>query len=122
MGGVIGGIIGGIGSTGHAVAPPPPVKRIVRVGGRVRPPKIILKVTPNYPALAKMAHVSGDVQIEAVLDEQGDVTEMKIVSGPPLLYQAALEALAKWRFEPTYLNDQPVSVQLIVTVSFRLEN
>ena len=122
LGGVIGGVIGGIGPTRKEIAPPEPVKRIVRVGGRVRPPKLIQRVTPEYPALARMAHVSGDVIIEAILDEQGNVTEMKIVSGPPLLYQAALEALAKWKYEPTYLNDEPVSVQLNVTVSFRLNN
>jgi len=60
------------------------------------------------------------VQIDAVLDEQGNVVEMKIVSGPPLLYQAALDALKKWKYEPTYLNDQPIAVQMIVTITFVL--
>ena len=64
--------------------------------------------------------MTGDVVIEAIIDEQGSVTEMKIVSGPVLFYNEALEALREWKFEPTYLNDEPVSVQLVVTVAFRL--
>lgn len=46
--------------------------------------------------------------------------EMKVLSGPPLLYEAALNALRKWKYEPTYLNDQPVPVQLVVTITFQL--
>jgi protein TonB len=55
-----------------------------------------------------------------VLDGQGNVIEVKVVSGPPLLYQAAVDALRKWRYEPTYLNDQPIAVQMIVTITFTL--
>jgi periplasmic protein TonB len=117
LGGVIGGVIGGIGTT---KAPAPVEKKIVRVGGRVRPPTVIRRIEPVYPTLARAAHVQGDVVVDAILDEQGNVTEMKIVSGPPLLYQAALEALSQWKYQPTYLNDEPVSVQFIVTISFRL--
>src|SRR5207244_8397832 len=75
---------------------------------------------PAYPPLARQARIEGQVQIDAVLDENGSVVEMKVVSGPALLYQAALEALKKWKYEPTYLNDQPIAVQLIVTVTFVL--
>lgn len=46
--------------------------------------------------------------------------EMKVVSGPLLLYQAALDALKKWKYEPTYLKDQPIAVQMLVTVTFVL--
>jgi outer membrane biosynthesis protein TonB len=59
------------------------------------------------------------VQIDAVLDGQGNVVGMKIVSGP-MLYQAALDALKKWAYEPTYLNEQPIAVQMIVTITFQL--
>jgi protein TonB len=79
-----------------------------------------VQVHPEYPTLARQAHIQGQVQIDAVLDEQGNVVEMKIVSGPPLLYQAALDALRKWKYEPTYLNDQPIAVQMIVTITFVL--
>jgi len=122
MGGVIGGVLGGVLSTAaKPVAAPPPVKSApIRVGGRVKAPRAIFQVPPAYPPLARQARIEGQVQIDAVLDENGSVVEMKVVSGPALLYQAALEALRKWKYEPTYLNDQPIAVQLIVTVTFVL--
>jgi len=122
MGGVLGGVIGGVLNTvARPVAPPPTGKAApLRVGGRVKPPKAIVQVHPEYPPLARQARVQGQVQIDAILDEQGNVVEMKVVSGPPLLYQAALDALKKWKYEPTYLNDQPIAVQMIVTITFQL--
>jgi protein TonB len=90
------------------------------VGGRVRPPKAIVQTHPQYPTLARQAHIQGQVQIDAILDEQGNVIDMRVVSGPPLLYQAALDALKQWRYEPTYLNDQPIAVEMIVMISFQL--
>jgi len=77
-------------------------------------------VDPIYPTLAKQTHLQGVVVIDAILDEQGSVVEAKIVSGPALLIQSALEAVKRWKYEPTYLHDQPVPVQLNVTVTFRL--
>jgi periplasmic protein TonB len=122
MGGVIGGVIGGIHTTVAAPLAPKSSgpKAPIRVGGRVREPKLIMRVDPTYPALARQVHAQGVVIIDAVLDEQGNVVEAKIVSGPPLLIQSALDAVKKWKYEPTYLNDQPVPVQLNVTVTFRL--
>lgn len=70
--------------------------------------------------MARQARIQGQVEVEAVLDEQGNVIEMKVVSGPPLLYQAALDALKKWKYQPTYLNDQAISVEMLVTVTFLL--
>ena len=122
MGGVIGGVIGGVNTT--VVAPLAPKsagpKAPVRVGGRVREPKLITRVDPTYPPLAMQTHMQGIVIIDAIVDEQGNVVEAKIVSGPPLLIQSALDAVKKWKYEPTYLNDQPVPVRLNVTVTFRL--
>ena len=92
----------------------------MRVGGHVRAPKVIVQVLPKYPPLARQTHIQGQVQIDAILDEQGNVREMKVISGPPLLYQAALDALKQWKYEPTYLNDQPIAVQMIVTITFQL--
>jgi periplasmic protein TonB len=122
MGGVIGGVIGGVLNTAaKPVAPPPAGKGApLRVGGRVRPPKAIVQVRPEYPLLARQARIQSEVQIDAILDERGNVIEMKVVSGEPLLYQAALDALKKWKYEPTYLNDQPIAVEMIVKISFQL--
>src|SRR6266566_4452969 len=124
MGGVIGGVIGGVLSTAaKPVAPAGAAGRAapIRVGGRVRPPRPIVQPAPEYPTLARQARIQGQVQIDAVLDEQGNVIAMKVVSEPPLLWQGALEALRKWKYEPTYLNDQPIAVQMIVTVFFVLD-
>ncbi len=121
MGGVLGGVIGGVlGTAAKPVAPPSGRSAPIRVGGRVKPPKPIIQVHPDYPPLARQAHIQGQVLIDAVLDEQGNVIEVKVVSGPPLLYQAAVDALKKWKYEPTYLNDQPIAVQMVVTVTFTL--
>jgi protein TonB len=119
MGGVIGGVIGGVLS--KAAAPAAPKSKVpLRVGGRIRAPKPILQSVPEYPLIAKQAHIAGNVVIDAVIDEQGNVVDMKIVSGPPLLYLAAMNSLKKWKYEPTYLNDTPISVQLIVSITFQL--
>ena len=119
MAGVIGGVIGGVSTT--VVAPLAPKsagpKAPVRVGGRVREPRLTTRVDPTYPPLARQTHMQGTVVIDAIVDEQGNVVEAKIVSGPPLLIGSALEAVRKWKYEPTYLNDQPVPVQLNVTVT-----
>jgi periplasmic protein TonB len=122
MGGVIGGVIGGINTAVPMVllAPKEKPRAPIRVGGRVKEPRLISRVDPVYPPLARQTHVQGTVLIEAVLDEQGNVVEAKVASGPPLLIQAALDAVRKWKYEPTYLNDQPVAVQLNVTVMFTL--
>jgi len=95
-------------------------KAPIRVGGSIRAPKLLVRVEPIYPPLALQTHMQGVVMIDAVLDEKGNVQDMKIVSGPPLLYQAALNALGRWKYEPTYLNDQPVAVELVVTITFQL--
>lgn len=121
LGGVLGGIIGG---TGHA-APPPPPKAVAqhgpyRVGGRVQPPKLLNEVQPTYPPLAREARVQGDVMIDSIIDKQGDVTQMKLVSGNPLLITAALNAMKQWKYQPTRLNGTPISVEMQVTVHFSL--
>lgn len=122
MGGVIGGVIGGVKTA--VVAPIAPKenkpKEPVRVGGRVREPQLIKRVEPFYPELARQTHLQGQVVIDAILDENGNVVEMKVVSGHPLLLQSALNAVRQWKYRPTYLNDMPVPVQLIITVTFRL--
>jgi protein TonB len=123
LGGVLGGILGGTG-LGPAPAPPPPTpvvhKGPYRVGGRVQAPKLLQEVQPTYPPLAKQARIQGDVVIESVIDTQGRVTQMKVVSGSPLLVNAAERALQQWRYQPTLLNGQPVAVDMLVTLHFTL--
>lgn len=124
LGGVLGGILGGI-PTSVTKAPAPPPEKVhgpIRVGGHIRPPRRIYTPDPNYPPLAKQARIQGDVVIDAVIDKTGSVVEMKVVSGPSLLVPAALAAVRTWKFEPTYLNEQPIEVEFILTVHFQLQN
>jgi protein TonB len=121
-GGVIGGIIGGAPKTFLPPVPAAPTPRApVRVGGRVMEPRVISNPPPVYPPLAKQAKIQGDVQIDAVIDIHGNVVEMQVISGHPLLINAALDALRRWKYQPTILNDEPVPVQLIVTIRFRMQ-
>jgi protein TonB len=120
LGGVLGGIIGG--STKALPAPPAPVKSApIRVGGRVKAPRQVYAPQPTYPVLARQAKIQGDVLLDTVIDPQGRVVELKLVSGHPLLINAAIKAVSEWRYQPTLLNDEPVAIQLIVTVQFRLQ-
>jgi protein TonB len=121
-GGVLGGVLGGIGN-GPAPPPPPPAamkKGIHQVGGDVKPPREIHRVEPEYPVIARTAKVEGNVVVEAVIDEEGNVVQARAVSGPGLLVAAALQAVLKWKYEPTYLDGMPVSVRFQVTVTFHL--
>jgi protein TonB len=78
-------------------------------------------VPPAYPALAKNQHVSGNVLIDALIDANGRVTTMKVVSGPTLLHQAAMDALKHWKYRPALLDGKPVPMHLTVTIQFRLQ-
>ena len=119
-GGVLGGIIGGVADAPKPLAPPAPQRTILRVGGNVRPPVPLSTPQPNYPAVARAAHIEGLVVIDAIIDEQGNVVQAKVVEGPALLIPAALEAVATWRYQPTYLNGQPVELRTHIEVNFRL--
>jgi protein TonB len=124
IGGVVGGVIGGTGVT--APQPPPPAARpaqkVVRVGGKVKAPHQTYSANPVYPPLAREAHIWGTVVVDAVIDEHGNVVQARVVSGHPLLIDAALKAVLRWKYEPTTLNGQAVSVELQVQVHFNLNS
>jgi len=90
------------------------------VGGHVRAPRKLSGQDPVYPLLALQAKIQGDVLIDAVLDADGRVSEMRVISGHPVLPKAALDAAGSWKYEPTYLNELPVPVQFTITVHFQL--
>jgi TonB family protein len=93
----------------------------LQVGGDVKPARMISSVQPVYPALAKSQHVAGDVRVDALIDATGRVTTMKVVSGPILLHQAAMDALHQWKYQPATLDGRPVAMHLTVTIQFRLQ-
>jgi TonB family protein len=91
------------------------------VGGDVKQARLLVSVPPSYPVLAKTQHISGDVRVDALIDANGRVTTMKVVSGPTLLHQAAMDALRQWRYQPATLNGNAVPMHLTVTIQFRLQ-
>jgi len=92
----------------------------VRIGGKVRPATLVHGVEPVYPALAQQAHVSGVVELEAVIGTDGRIRDLSAKSGPPLLIRAALDAVRQWIYEPTLLNGEPVEVIQPINVRFNL--
>jgi protein TonB len=71
--------------------------------------------------MAKNQHVSGNVVIDALIDVNGRVTTMKVLSGPTLLQQAAKDALRQWKYQPASLDGKPAAMHLTVTLQFRLQ-
>jgi TonB family protein len=78
-------------------------------------------VDPVYPAIAKAAGVQGEVKISIVIDGAGQVVSEKVVSGPPMLQQAALDAVKKWRFMPFEVKGTATQTTTTLTVPFYLE-
>ena len=118
MGGVLGGVIGGMGG-----APPPPKPKLsgpLKVGGNVIAAKIVNRVTPVYPPLARQTRISGTVRLHAIIGKDGTVQQLEVLSGHPLLQQAALDAVRQWRYQPTLLNGEPVDVDTTIDVIFSL--
>ena len=98
----------------------PVAREPIRVGGRVQQPMLIHEVRPPYPPLARQARVSGSVKMEAILARDGTVQSLRLLSGPPLLTQAAMTAVSQWRYRPTLLNGEPVEILLSIDVNFTL--
>jgi protein TonB len=92
----------------------------VRISQGVRAPAKLTHVPPLYPELARRAGVQGTVEIECIIDPQGNVVRARVVRGVTLLDAAALEAVQQWRYAPSRLNGVPVAVIMTVSVHFRL--
>src|SRR5437879_8779028 len=118
-GGQMGGVIGGIISSTPMAVPKVAVQR-VRVSQGVTAGLVIKRVNPTYPPLARTARVQGSVVLAAVIGKDGSIQNLHVLSGHPLLTQAALEAVKQWRYKPYILNGEPVEVDTQVTVNFTL--
>jgi TonB family protein len=122
---VIGGVIsGGPVASAEPASPSadgkPPIPTRIRVGGNVQASKLTSQTPPEYPPLAKQARIQGVVKMEAIIDNDGKVVNVHILSGHPLLAPAAMEAVRQWQYAPTLLNGQPVQVLTQVDVNFTL--
>jgi len=113
------------------VAPPPPPPPVqthapapsqqpMRVSGGVQMAKLIRKVIPIYPPLAKSARISGVVHLVGTIAKDGTIRNLQLISGHPLLARAAIEAVEQWVYQPTLLNGEPVEVIAPIDVSFTL--
>jgi len=105
--------------------PPPspaePVKSKPRyVPSEVQEARVIERVLPLYPPLARQMHLQGVVEIRAIIAADGTTESAEIVSGNALLAHAALDAVLRWRYRPTLLNGRPVEVETIIRVIFRI--
>jgi TonB family protein len=97
---------------------PPPAP--VRVGGAVKPPKQVSRVSPEYPALALSSRVQGVVLLEATIGTNGRISDVRVTRSIPMLDNAAVDAVRQWVYEPTLVNGAPVPVIISVAVEFKL--
>lgn len=94
-----------------------------RIGGDVRPPRALVRVQPVYPEEARLARTQGEVIVDAVIDEQGGVSRVRVLKGLPNgLDDAAVEAVKQWKFAPATLYGKPVAVYFTLTVNFKLDS
>lgn len=93
---------------------------VPRIGGQVQEARLIRRREPVYPPLARQARIQGVVRLEAVIGPDGRVEKVQAISGPPLLRQAAVDAVKDWIYEPCRLNGQPVRVTTQIEINFTL--
>ncbi len=129
-GGVPGGIPGGILSKQLPLPPPPkpveepapaPKPKPIFVGGSIQEAKLIYKEPAQYPPLALKARIQGVVLLRVTVDEEGKVSDIKVISGHPLLIPAAVTAVSHWKYKPTIFNGHPWPVIATVAVNFMLQ-
>ena len=97
-----------------------PVLQTLNVSQGVSQGLLVKKVQPTYPPSAIRMHLEGAVQLMATISKTGNISAVKIVSGEPLLAQAAADAVKQWKYKPYYLNGDPVEIQTQVTINFKL--
>jgi protein TonB len=119
---------GGAGSpdnpfSGHSVHPDvrPAVKQTAHVSSGVMKGMLISNVVPKYPPIAVAIHLSGTVVLQATISRIGTIENLRLLGGPQLLQQAALDAVKQWRYRPYLLNGEPVEVETTVNVDFTLQ-
>jgi protein TonB len=92
----------------------------VRVSQGVTQGLVLHKVQPNYPPLARQARIQGSVVLQAEISKNGDIQNLRLISGHPMLGPAAIDAVKQWKYKPYILNGEPVEVETTITVNFTL--
>lgn len=120
-GGSMGGVLGSIASAGSVASLPKiAAPQRVRVSSGVQSGLLVRKVPPTYPPLARQARIQGTVVLQAQISKNGDIENLQLVSGHPMLAPAAIEAVKQWKYKPYLLNGEPVEVETTVQVNFTL--
>jgi periplasmic protein TonB len=124
-GGQLGGVIGGIISSTSTLASVPKLAipaapRRIRISQGVTKGLLIQKIEPPYPPIARAARIQGQVVLAAIISKTGEIQNLVLVSGHPMLVPAAIEAVRQWRYRPFLLNGEPVEVETTITVTFQL--
>jgi protein TonB len=117
--GGIGTIIDSVG-TGQPARVQPRAPTSLSVSWGVMAGNLLAKTLPQYPAIAKAAHIQGIVVLQATISKSGSIQNLRVVSGPPMLQQAAMDAVRSWRYRPYLLNGEPVEVETTINVVFNL--
>ncbi|HXX18672.1 MAG TPA: TonB family protein [Candidatus Acidoferrum sp.] len=112
--------VGGDGSKPPHIARPDPARPVVMSGG-VMEARLVNRVQPEYPQAAKVLHLSGVVQLRAIIGTDGAIRNLEVISGNPILVRAAVEAVQQWRYQPTRLSGKPVEVETVITVQFQMQ-
>jgi len=110
--------LSGLMASGASSSPKPSLTT-PRVSQGVSQGLLIKRVQPKYPSAALAVHAHGAVQIEATINREGNVTNLKVLSGEAVLARAALEAVRQWRYKPYYLDGEPVEIETQITVNFK---
>ena len=100
------------------VSTPAPAANAIPPGGRFQEPQLIHRTLPTYPTMARLRATLGTVRLDAVIDEQGSVKNVKVVSGDPTLASAAKSAVILWKYKPATLNDKPIATNLAIQIVF----
>jgi protein TonB len=103
-----------------AVVPAHPSNSPVHVSLGVSAGMLLTPIHPIYPEIARIARVQGTVVVEAIISRTGTIESLRAITGPPMLRQAALDAIRAARYRPYRLNGSPTEVQTTITVNFRL--
>jgi protein TonB len=99
-----------------------PTPAQIHVSSGVQAGMLIVAPRPVYPRIAVAARMQGTVHIQAIIERDGTIGHLKVLSGPPLLQNAALDAVKQWRYKPTLLNGEPVEVVTEIDVNFALNS
>jgi protein TonB len=120
-GGQMGGVIGGIvNAASNLPVPKIATPQRIRVSSGVQSGLLIRKVNPTYPPLARQARIQGVVILQAQISKEGNIENLQLISGHPMLAPAAIEAVKQWKYKPYLLNGEPVEVETQVQVNFTL--